>query len=137
MCCIPHFSSIWLESIWAVHSFHEIFSLIGSCIIWVWIKGAPEGGSFFGKSQGVPNFQVLLDFYLTISKNFPISVGLRSGRTRPRHQCQGGEGLSPSCPPMNLLPFQIHWNLSQKFPFFWCPFTLLEATFVQIPFEIF
>ena len=94
-------------------------------------------GSIFRKFQEVPNFQVLLDFYLTISKNFPISVGLRSGRTQTRHQCQGGGGLSPPCPPMNLLPFQIHWNLSQKFPFFWCPFTLLEATFVQIPFEIF
>ena len=56
-----------------------------------------QTGLIFRKFQGVPNFQVLLDFYLTISKNFPISVGLRSGRTRPRHKCQGGGGLSPPC----------------------------------------
>ena len=38
---------------------------------------------------------------------------------------------------MNLLPFQIYSNLCQKFQFFQRTFTQLEATFVQIPFEIF
>ena len=44
-----------------------------------------------GQSQGgLPNFRVLLDFYVTISKKFPISVGLREDQTQtqvPREIC--------------------------------------------------
>ena len=44
-----------------------------------WVRAKGGGGSIFGKFQRVPNFWVLLHFYVTISKIYPISVGLREG----------------------------------------------------------
>ena len=85
--------------------------LISIVIIRVQGSNLRGGMDFQNRWGGPPKFWVLLHFYVTISKFFPILTSLRGGRGWGLKSLRGGSS-PPSPPPMDTYAYECNlWNI--------------------------
>ena len=102
---------ICIGKVWAIsylqlnHTFARFDRLFHTCP-----RVKLKGGMDFQNCWGAPKFWVLLHFYVTISKFFPILTFLRGGRGWGLRGLRGGS--YPPCPP----PMDTYglWRLNQR-----------------------